>query len=289
MRDWQDDHPSPFYVWHPPIATAIPCDVWVHPVKWGAFRIWEGVRRRPTLSTTARRRKLSQRRQPCKPLLDPTLWGEYTQQRVLGPIQTDEAFFLHALVRTTGITRVLEIGGFLGHSARVFLDAMQCAPTFTMYTVDINPVPNVDPLHHWTIQKDAVTLTPADVGGARIELLFLDCHAFYATRAVVELMLRHEMLTPDAFVVLHDTGRNHDPRMRWTRNGIHQPVERLIAQWLSSSHGWQRLSFHDDRRKHGRHGLTVMQRKHNLSVPCDGWTQFFDASRQDCMAINRLA
>ena len=59
-------------------------------------------------------------------------------QRVLGPIQDDEALFLYSVIRGSRMRRVLEIGGLSGYSATNFLAAM-CAsgPGAMLYTVDI--------------------------------------------------------------------------------------------------------------------------------------------------------
>ena len=44
-------------------------------------------------------------------------------QRVLGPIQDDEALFLYSIIRGCRLERILEIGGLNGYSARNFLKA----------------------------------------------------------------------------------------------------------------------------------------------------------------------
>ena len=53
---------------------------------------------------------------------------------------------------------------------------------------------------------------------------------------------------------------------------VHQPVERLIAQWIQWKYpqlAFQRVSLHDDDRDPGvRHGLTIMQRRVNLDIDC---------------------
>ena len=68
---------------------------------------------------------------------------------------------------------------------------------------------------------------------------------------------------------------------------MHQPVERQLAEWLQSE--WQRISFHDDRRVPFRHGLTIMQRRVDLSVDdCSTGARekiFFDYEPQDCRSV----
>ena len=112
-------------------------------------------------------------------------------------------------------------------------------------------------------------------------------------------LLKHGMLAPNAFVVLHDTGLHplqndlyignlasehkkiaiplhNDSNHRF---GIaHQPVERLIVLWLRKydcKGDWQYIAAHDDDARGAvgvRHGVTIMQRRVSMEVPrayCD--------------------
>ena len=203
-------------------------------------------------------------------------------QAVLGPIQDDEALFLFALVRTSHVERILEIGGQTGFSARNFLAALRTKPRGRVFTVDVHPVAPQSPFHT-VLQMDAARLTPSALGRRPLDLLLLDCHDFNASVATVTRILDAGLLVPQGFVVLHDTGLH--PRRIFRRrrqaqlsNGlfVHQPVERQLATWLSNLHPeWQRVSIHDDKaggpgagmpRLARRHGLTIMQRRVDLSV-----------------------
>lgn len=66
-------------------------------------------------------------------------------QFVHGPIQDDEALFLFAMIRTMRISRILEIGGLGGYSAKNFLRATESLKDSCVYTVDINPVTPLEP------------------------------------------------------------------------------------------------------------------------------------------------
>ena len=217
------------------------------------------------------------------------------RQDVAGPVQDNEALLLFALVRVLGVNRVLEIGGLSGHSARVFSAALNCMPRAKVYTIDLLKVPSVAANHH-TLQKNAANLTAADVDHEPIDLLFLDCHNYDASVALVKSILRQNLLSPTALVVLHDTGMSElgflrerfpgfarsigpdDPRLmppnqQGKRFFIHQPVERMVSVWLTRydcTGNWQTLAAHDDAQKGAtpnRWGLTIMQRKVDLSVP----------------------
>jgi len=223
----------------------------------------------------------------CAPQLPAEMIHDYVNQDVSGPIQADEAIFLHSLIRTTGARRVLELGGLAGYSASVFLHAVSCHASRRVYTVDLHPVRSQGP-HHTTLQKNAITLTMADVDHEKIDVVFLDCHAFYATKHTVENMIQNQMLSENALLVLHDTGQ-HKRKARqhsWSRDYVHQPVERVFAQYMGQR-GWQRVSFHDDfRPRGGRHGITVLQRPANLTVICDDqWKQFYDIRTAECKEI----
>lgn len=307
--DWQEleesRHFSPFFIWNPNSFSSLQPQLttdnkWIHPVsnmksKSGNELSWTTAPR----SSWGVSRHLLKKRQllmhpvsvpRCSPFLNSDLVQPgYPQQDWLGPIQSDESLFLHALIRTSGATRILELGGLMGHSAKVFLDAMKCSTLFRMYTVDLVPVQRQS-RNHKTIQKDAARLTLSDIDFEPLDLLFLDCHAFYATKSVVDLVMKNAFLKPTAYIVLHDTGRNYDKRLAYySQDGIHQPVERLIAQYIQSKYGWQRISVHNDAKRDawGRHGLTIMQKPQDLTVPCSGWKEarFWDVKTEDCHQI----
>ena len=212
-------------------------------------------------------------------------------QNVIGPMQDDEALLLYALVQTTHVARVLELGGLSGFSARTFLTAMHAKRSGRVYTVDLNKVPQVQwsggsDHRHVALVKDAARLEPADVDFEPLDLVLLDCHDFNATRATFRQLKRHGLLRPDAYLVLHDTGLHSrlvhpvlkDVAVPFRGKLIHQPVERIFADWLPvayPSDGWQRISLHDDSRQPMRHGLTIMQRRVSMQVPkasCDRLT-----------------
>lgn len=242
------------------------------------------------------------------------------KQTRVGPVQDDEALLLFALVRVMGVNRILEIGGLSGHSATVFSQAVACMPRPKVYTVDLRRVPTVDNVHT-TLRMDAANLTAAHIDHQPVDLVFLDCHHYDATVALLRRLLRHNLMSRSALVVLHDTGMTNyafdrgkppkwardvtpdDPRLRPTdakgrRFFIHQPVERLAAMWLQRydcAGEWQVIAAHDDEQRGAtmnRYGLTIMQRKPDLSVPfevCErnlvgpGGTN--PANRHECRAV----
>ena len=233
--------------------------------------------------------------------------GAYPRQMAMGPMQADEMLLLFGLVRSSAVARVLEIGGLQGTSAYNFLQALRCkhgGPVAPMViTVDINPVHRWEShlVTHRTLQKDATLLTMADIGGEAVDAILLDCHAFYASQHILLNVFDRGLLSANGFLFLHDTGL-HDyptplPKVTWAQlnkqppGWVHQPVERLIAQWVTQQDcAFQRVSAHDDARDVGpRHGLTIMQRRVDLTVSdCstgERGKRFLDYEPSDCRAV----
>ena len=209
------------------------------------------------------------------------------EQAVLGPIQDDEALLLYAMIRTTQVRRVAEIGGYQGFSAQNFMAALRNkGPNATLYTFDVNAVPQQRAVgsgpRHIPVVKDARDVNASDLHHAPLDLLFLDCHDFSATTALLARLLGQTMLAHDAYVALHDTGLHPIPVFEGSRPivgnerlWIHQAAERKIADWLIHNDfrgHWQRISFHDDWAATAplryRHGLTLMQRRVEFKRPC---------------------
>ena len=230
--------------------------------------------------------------------------ASYPVQNVGGPIQDDEAVMLFGMVRTMGITRILELGGKHGYSAQNFLQAMNCVngnvSEHAMYTVDYQgELKAFDDRHHLLI-KDAIRLTAEDVDNTPLGMVFLDCHSFYASLHVLKVLTSQNLLTKNALVAFHDTGL-HQHKAVWFQPAapdaigfITQPTERILAQWLvwyDESSNWQRISFHDDVRQLRlgagqqwfRHGITILQRRADLFVPsCHGWPAWMELDSKAC-------
>jgi len=205
---------------------------------------------------------------------------DYPDQIRAGPMQADEMLLIFSLIRTTFITRILELGGLRGDSAYNFLKALRCkGDQGVVYTVDKQKVEQHDSKkpgrpRHVTIMKDAADLTSDDFDHKPIDMVLLDCHSYKASKHVLQTLWHLDLFAPNAYIVLHDTGM-HPPGNYFSKNSladlfsiltdagnIHQPVERLLADWIPHIDcSFQRISFHDDQRSNTRHGVTIMQRK----------------------------
>jgi predicted O-methyltransferase YrrM len=231
---------------------------------------------------------------------------DYPRQLVAGPMQADEMLVLFAMVRTSFVRRVLEIGGWKGDSAYNWLEALRCKNDATVYTVDRRVVPRHDhpAVTHKTILKDAATLVLVDIDNEPIDLLLLDCHAYEASQHIFNAVIGNNLLSRNGFIVLHDTGL-HPKKFKWpfwpgaqipTDQGIiHQPVERLLADWIPLQDcSFQRISFHHDDRYAPRHGMTILQRRTDLTFDkqCNMFANgtmyggMYDFKAKDCQEVH---
>lgn len=192
-------------------------------------------------------------------------------QRVVGPIQDDEALFLYSLIRGMRLERILEIGGLSGYSAQNFLKAVSFSQNATVYTVDKFPyVPKLAD-NHKVIIKDANFLTIADIDNKPIDLIFFDCHDMIQME-IYNLLYRNNIITDRTIIALHDTNLHYQP---WAggkhhpfdvRFGgyIHQPVERKMVS-IFKNLGYDIFSINTTKDKHNqefpfRHGITICQK-----------------------------
>jgi len=147
---------------------------------------------------------------------------------LLGPIHDDEALLLYALVRATGATRVLELGGLDGYSARNFL-AAGC----DVVTAEVN---RLDPINdrHTTLRIDCANV--ADHVSGRFDLVLFDAHDLDAeVRAFVRLKA-NGCIDDRTVIVVHDTGWHSEkllPNAEETPQGwLHCPVAHTVRDAL---------------------------------------------------------
>ncbi len=188
-----------------------------------------------------------------------------SNQVVAGPVQDDEALFLFALIRVMLIRRVLEIGGLSGYSATNFVKAV--GPTGVVYTIDIKRVPKVAE-NHVPIIMDARLITPAAIGDAPLDLVFLDCHEYEVQMEMISRLREQNMITDRTVLALHDTNLHPRQTAPWAYEieggWVHQVVERRMVNDLREL-GYDVISLDTDPRAHGpalpfRHGLTIMRK-----------------------------
>jgi predicted O-methyltransferase YrrM len=207
------------------------------------------------------------------------------EETVDGPVQRDEALFLHGLVRVVRPRTIVEIGFFRGHSAFNFLRALD--PDGRLYSFDIDPACaerarelfGHDP--RFTLRTRSQTeLTSDDIDGRPADFVFLDAsHDLSLNQATFERLL--SLMTPDAILAIHDTGtvpRELFPTWHWLLDSQEdwvgdeyegQPGERAFVNWLLDRHPeFSQIHFHS--RRTIRCGITLVQRSAPLARPNGG-------------------
>lgn len=196
-------------------------------------------------------------------------------ESALGPIQDTEALFLYAVVRGMRMTRVLEIGGLTGYSARNFLQAFANPAVSTLYTVDLNPVPKLA-ANHVVLVKNALELRAADVGGRPMDLVFFDCHDYDIQMRMYNAFVKAGIINETTVLALHDTNLHPQKitpdsyQVPGQDGWVHQSAERRMVNTLVQQ-GYHAFSLHTPLASHDasmpyRHGVTLMQRFKPLRV-----------------------
>ena len=195
-------------------------------------------------------------------------------QKVLGPIQDDEALFLYSIIRGCRMRRIFEIGGGDGYSANNFLNALKYPDcNGIVYTCDINPVP-VLATNHKVIIKNALDLTKEDIDNIPLDMIFFDCHNMFQMK-VFNNFVRDGIINDNTVIAFHDTNLHYAPYNVWGNyiadgdGYAHQPVEREMVNILKNI-GYDCFSISTTKDKHSenfpfRHGITVCQRFKRLN------------------------
>lgn len=190
-------------------------------------------------------------------------------QKVIGPVQDDEALFLFALCKVMLVKNVVEIGVQNGYSAQNFLRAV--GNEGSVIGIDINET---------AFRSDGFTFIHSCAGAVspeqipwNIELLFFDSHSEYAQKKFFENMITAGKITDETIIALHDTGLHPAGVIGGVKLGngyAHQPVERMLSNWLVS-YGYSPFHAHTNISKHNdklpfRHGLTILCKQKILEV-----------------------
>lgn len=189
-------------------------------------------------------------------------------QKVLGPIQDDEALFLYSIIKSMRLSRILEIGGLSGYSATNFLASMDNIDNGILYTVDINDVPKKGN-NHIIITKNALHLTQYDVDNKPLDLVFFDCHDMIQMDIYNSYILQN-IITDETIIALHDTNLHYSPYnvfgeyIKEEDGYAHQPIERQMVN-IFKDLGYDIFCLHTKKKDHNdlfpfRHGITICKK-----------------------------
>jgi predicted O-methyltransferase YrrM len=199
-----------------------------------------------------------------------------------GPIQRDEALFLHGLVRVVRPQTVAEIGFFRGASAFNFLRALD--PDARLYSFDVDPGCEERARRNFGYDRRLVfrtrsqtELTLDDTDGRLADFVFLDAsHDLSLNKATFDRLM--PMMATDAILAIHDTGtaprrflpRGHyffDSPVGWIGDEREvEPDERGFVNWLLDRHPeFSQIHLHSVRVL--RCGITLLQRSVPLPRP----------------------
>lgn len=206
----------------------------------------------------------------------------FFDERVIGPVQRDEALFLHGLIRVLRPRTLVEIGFLKGDSAFNFLRAMDADAQ--LFTYDLDPRCEAIALRrfghdprltfHLRSQTD---IRPADFHGRPVDFVFLDASHDLALNQTTFTQLK-PLFAPDAILAVHDTGtvpRHLFPDWHWLLNDQAnwindeyegQPGERAFVNWMLDEHAdFAKVDLHS--RRTIRNGITLLQRSTPLARP----------------------
>ena len=192
-------------------------------------------------------------------------------QEVLGPIQDDEALFLYALIRVMKLRNIVEIGGLGGYSALNFCKAV--GNDGKVISIDINKTP-VMAVNHFSIQKDVMMVEVEDIGLKKIDLLFFDCHNYEAQMAFYNKMKKHNIVSEETIIALHDTGTHYRKVVGWSyetpQGYVHVKAERKMVNKFVEM-GYSAFCGHasvecQKQANFFRHGITVLSKFKKLCL-----------------------
>jgi predicted O-methyltransferase YrrM len=188
-------------------------------------------------------------------------------QKVIGPIQDDEALLLFALCKSMIIKKIVEVGTLNGYSTRNFIEAVGKDG----HVISIDKRPFSAEYNNFTfVHKDINDVDSKEIPWI-IDLVFFDSHDELAQLHFFNKMILSNKIDENTIIAVHDTNLHPDGLSIGikTKDGwIHQPSERNFVNKLID-HGWNPFHVHTKIERHNdslpfRHGLTLLSKKKYL-------------------------
>jgi len=188
-------------------------------------------------------------------------------QKVIGPIQDDEALLLFALCKSMIIKKIVEVGTLNGYSTRNFIEAV--GKDGHVISIDKRPF-SAEYSNFTFIHKDINDVDSKEIPWL-IDLVFFDSHDELAQLHFFNKMILSNKIDENTIIAVHDTNLHPDGLSIGikTKDGwIHQPSERNFVNKLID-HGWNPFHVHTKLERHDdnlpfRHGLTLLSKKKYL-------------------------
>lgn len=209
-------------------------------------------------------------------------------EKVIGPIQSDEALLIYSIVRDTRPDVILEFGFANGHSSINFLAAMP--KSCKLYSFDIkeesaNIAKKIQDDRFKFILKNQKKFEATDIDNNQVDLVFFD--ASHDSDLNIKTFNKvKSLLNPNALILVHDTGSWDNTQNEnvgaidgYYVNGypfpkgyflnkdqyIHQAGERNFVNYLRKNEKkFHQIHLHS--KNTFRHGLTILQRSQFLPV-----------------------
>ena len=212
----------------------------------------------------------------------------YREENAIGPLQRDEALFLHGLIRVLRPAIVVEFGFSTGHSAFNFLQAMDGQGELFSYDIaDLSATvadagfSGFNNFHF--LKKSQADFSWDDIDRRPIDFVFIDAsHNVELNQKTFQALL--PALREEAIIAVHDTGtwvKEHFSAKnrifvelgggRWVNDQEveHTPEERVFVNWIAAAHPEFQV-IHCHSKNCLRHGLTLIQRKRALPTSLPG-------------------
>lgn len=190
-------------------------------------------------------------------------------QKIVGPIQDDEALLLFALCKSMIIKRVVEVGTLGGYSTKNFIEAVGKDG----HVISVDKKSFAHKYDNFTfIHKNIQDVDSTEIPWL-IDLIFFDSHNELAQLKFYDKMVSSRKINSDTIIAVHDTNLHPDGLSIGvkTKDGwIHQPSERNFVNKLID-YGWSAFHVHTKLERHNdslpfRHGLTLLNKKKYLNI-----------------------
>ena len=198
-----------------------------------------------------------------------------TTQVVWGPIQDDEAIMLYGIVKALRPKTLIEFGFGHGVSSYNFLKALDADAKMFTYDIEIlnKQAESFNDKRFKFILKSQTEFNPDDFENRTIDFAYLDNGHYFDKEKILFPKLIKQM-SETGILVVHDTGLHVDDIVKTNPctcdfknlcGVLHCSPERQFVNWISENYPeWQIVNIHSFQVY--RHGLTIIQRKYNLSI-----------------------